>query len=33
MIDYIYIFNLNNEWEVLSYYNDTKKLSDIFEGE
>lgn len=33
MIDYIYIFNWDNEWEVLSYDNDTKKLSDIFKGE
>lgn len=32
MIDYIYIFNLNNEWEVLSYDNYVKKLTDIFEG-
>ena len=30
MIDYIYIFNLDNEWEVLSYDNDVKKLTDIF---
>ena len=33
MIDYIYIFNLDNEWEVLSYDNYAKKLTDIFKGE
>ena len=33
MIDYIYIFNWDNEWEVLSYDNEAKKLSDIFKGE
>lgn len=33
MIDYIYIFNCDNEWEVLSYENDTKNLTDIFKGE
>ena len=33
MIDYIYIFNLNNEWEVLSYDNYAKKLTEIFKGE
>ena len=33
MIDYIYIFNWYNEWEVLSYDNYAKKLSDIFKGE
>ena len=33
MIDYIYIFNLDDEWEVLSYDNNAKKLTDIFEGE
>lgn len=33
MIDFIYIFNLNNEWDVLSYDNDAKNLTDIFKGE
>lgn len=33
VIDYIYIFNWDNEWEVLSYTGDTKKLSEIFKGE
>lgn len=33
MIDYIYIFNLDNGWEVLSYENDAKNLTDIFKGE